>query len=98
MNAPGDSIVAFLDRAITEAESWGLLLRTTADRKLVALHRSIACESFGCDCGSCCATCRWTNADESGDPARWGETEQCVYPCPTIVALAEGYGWTEGER
>ncbi|MEU0624946.1 hypothetical protein ABZ329_29315 [Streptomyces rubiginosohelvolus] len=81
---------------INDAEA--KLRRVAAERKIVDLHRPIPCESFGCDCGACCATCRWTNADESGDPARWGEAEQCVYPCPTIVALAEGHGWTEGGR
>lgn len=75
-----------------------VLRRCDADRKLLARHRKTDCNGFGCDCGSCCATCRWTDADQSGDPARWGTVDQCVYPCPTLIDLAEGYGLTEGPR
>lgn len=71
-----------------------VLRRCEADRKLLELHQPISCRSAGCDCDSCCATCRWTGSDEAGKTLRWGETDKCVYPCPTLRALAEGYGWT----
>lgn len=32
------------------------------------------------------------------DPAECSECHNQAFPCPTIVALAEGYGWTGGDR
>lgn len=60
-----------------------VLRRCAADRKILELH------SRQDDDG--CRTC-----------VEWSETEYChvpvPFPCDTFSALAEGYGWTEGER
>ncbi|MFD4795922.1 DUF6221 family protein [Streptomyces anulatus] len=59
-----------------------VLRRCAADRKLIALHRPV--EMVG-EMADACAEC-----EVSGNYP--------YYPCPTLRALAEGYGWTEGER
>ncbi|MFG2676958.1 hypothetical protein [Streptomyces sp. NPDC048445] len=83
MTAQGEDILAYLERAISKAEQFGLLLRTNADRKLIALH--------GGNMHSCPAT------DDTGYLDEW---TQFGYDdaCPVMQLLAEGYGWTEGER
>ncbi|MDX3343473.1 hypothetical protein PV409_36550 [Streptomyces sp. ME02-6979.5a] len=83
MTAQGENILAYLERAIGEAEQFGLLLRTNADRKLLELHggRGHACPSYDYD----------GDLDEF---ARFYNHEIC----PVVRHLAEGYGWTEGER
>ncbi|MFE0206957.1 DUF6221 family protein [Streptomyces sp. NPDC058985] len=75
-----------------------VLRRCAADRKLLELHQAVDCGAFGCDCGLKCRTCDWTASQETGIDAGWGEVDQHIYPCPTVRAIAEGYGWTEGER
>lgn len=72
-----------------------VLRRISADRKLLDRHAAIDCKEFGCDCRSCCATCRWTENDERGTEQAWGEPTRHAYPCPTIRLIAEGWGWTE---
>jgi hypothetical protein len=72
-----------------------VLRRITADRKLLDRHTATECKEFGCDCHSCCATCRWTANDERGTEQVWGEPTRHVYPCPTIRHLAESWGWME---
>ncbi|MEU5660043.1 hypothetical protein ABZ802_31160 [Streptomyces sp. NPDC047737] len=74
---------------INDAEA--KLRRVAAERKIVDLHRPVTLRGGG---GSeyfnttiVCTSCE--------PPRQFPET---AYPCPTIVALAEGYGWTEGER
>jgi hypothetical protein len=60
-----------------------VLRRCAADRKLLALHRG--------SMHSCPA------ADDTGYLDEW---TQFGYndTCPVLRALAEGYGWTEGDR
>ncbi|MFB6665994.1 DUF6221 family protein [Streptomyces parvus] len=83
--------------ALSDPES--VLRRCAADRKLIALHQPMNCNGPSCDCDSCCPTCRWDLTDKpGGGTARWAEANQCICPCPTLRHLAEGYGWTEGER
>lgn len=82
--------------ALHDPES--VLRRCAADRKLLELHRPVPCGQFGCDCDQKCATCDWTQSQETGRRPVWGECDQHAYPCPTVRAIAEGYGWTGGER
>jgi hypothetical protein len=75
-----------------------VLRRCAADRKLLALHQPVAdhgrysepqcpIECDGQHSGpSVCASCR----DYVGDPVE--------APCPTVLLIAEGYGWTGGKR
>jgi hypothetical protein len=66
------------------------LRRCAADRKLLELHRPD---------GSACVVCA---GPEESDENSEGEYEWSrpglPFPCPTVVAIAEGYGWTGGER
>jgi hypothetical protein len=74
------------------------LRRCAADRKLLELHQPVAdhgrysepqcpIECDGQHSGpSVCASCR----DYVGDPVE--------APCPTVLLIAEGYGWTGGKR
>lgn len=113
MTAPGEGILAFLDCVLTEQEraltplvglgtcpDWGhcqpecthqfgineseaKLRRCAAERKLIELHAGRVH-----DCPA---------KDETGYLDEWtqfgrGDT------CPVVQLLAEGYGWTEGER
>ena len=134
MTAQGDSIVAFLDSAITAREEaayaaprspWSVrvdddalvapdgipvveafalsgqqtrailnlvalhdpasaLRRCAADRKLIALHSPVGEWDLGCK------GCGFNNQEES--------MVDRYQDCPVLRALAEGYGWTEGER
>jgi hypothetical protein len=60
-----------------------VLRRCTADRKLLELHAGRA------------HTCAATDYDGDYDnQARFYDHEAC----PVVRTLAEGYGWTEGER
>jgi len=140
MTAQGDSIVAFLDSAITAREckataaagehgaDWyyedgfvrarreddmvatgsqdflerkqgehialndpaSVLRRCAADRKLLTLHRPQQTGAGFPDIQEC----RTCSADSLGD----GYQYLMPAPCPSLLALAEGYGWTEGER
>lgn len=63
-----------------------VLRRCAADRKLLELHAPT--QGFNVYGGSCTACSACGAAEEY--PV-W-------YPCPSVLALAEGYGWTEGER
>jgi hypothetical protein len=68
-----------------------VLRRCAADRKLMALHRPVVLRGGGgsryFETTTVCKSCE--------PPQQFPET---AYPCPTLRALAEGYGWTEGER
>ncbi|WP_416520050.1 DUF6221 family protein [Streptomyces achromogenes] len=66
-----------------------VLRRCAADRKLLELHQPQPDGSAFPDSMQC-RTC----SHDGGDGYQY-----LVYaPCPTVVALAEGYGWTGGER
>ncbi|MFJ2279186.1 DUF6221 family protein [Streptomyces sp. NPDC087866] len=67
-----------------------VLRRCAADRKLIYLH--------GPNGGDClmCANPEEVSEDSDGNYEYYRSSLD--FPCPTIVALAEGYGWTEGER
>ncbi|WP_042174609.1 hypothetical protein [Streptomyces sp. NBRC 110035] len=72
--------------------------RCAADRKLLELHKAVPDHGryseaqCPADCDGehsappVCASCR----TYAGDPV--------AFPCPTVRVVAEGYGWTEGER
>ncbi|MFD8839768.1 DUF6221 family protein [Streptomyces griseofuscus] len=66
-----------------------VLRRCAADRKLLALHQPQQDSSPFPDSIQC-RTC----SEHGGD----GYQYLVPAPCPTILALAEGYGWTGGER
>jgi hypothetical protein len=59
-----------------------VLRRCAADRKLLELHKPVEMTSEMADA---CAVCEVTG-------------DYPYYPCATIRLLAEGYGWTGGER
>ncbi|MFD8469021.1 DUF6221 family protein [Streptomyces cyaneofuscatus] len=63
-----------------------VLRRCTADRKLIALHHN---DGFECPV---CAGEPWVDEDSEGN-GEWIRSSVNA-PCPTLVALAEGYGWT----
>lgn len=83
---------------ITTNDPESVLRRCAADRKLLELHQPVPDHGrysepeCPADCDgqhdgpSVCMACR----DYAGDPLQ--------APCHTLLALAEGYGWTEGER
>lgn len=65
-----------------------VLRRCAADRKQLELHGPMEDpEVVGDDLH--CTSCRVTAI---------GEFDAAPWPCATVRALAEGYGWTEGER
>ncbi|MEV5129273.1 DUF6221 family protein [Streptomyces sp. NPDC053705] len=61
-----------------------VLRRCAADRKLIALHGPVGEWDLGCK------GCGFNNQEES--------MVDRYQDCPVLRALAEGYGWTEGER
>jgi hypothetical protein len=63
--------------------------RCAAERKLLELHRPQP-DGSGFPDGMQCRTC----SQDGGD----GYQYLVPAPCPTIFVLAEGYGWTGGER
>ncbi|MFK8851289.1 DUF6221 family protein [Streptomyces sp. Ac-502] len=66
-----------------------VLRRCTADRKLLELHEPRP-DGSGFPDSLQCPTC----SESGGDGYQY-----LVYaPCPTLLAVAEGYGWTEAER
>ncbi|MEU9615885.1 DUF6221 family protein [Streptomyces sp. NPDC048209] len=67
-----------------------VLRRCAADRKLIDLHRPQVTGAGFPDIQEC----RTCSADSLGD----GYQYLVPAPCPTLLALAEGHGWTEGER
>lgn len=69
-----------------------VLRRCAADRKLIELHRPVILHagSTGAAYFDTTRVCR------SCEPPR--QFPETAYPCPTIVAVAEGYGWTEAQR
>lgn len=66
-----------------------VLRRCAADRKLLELHQPMEDPAVippnYLHCHTCCAPLL-------------GEMDQVPFPCATVLALAEGYGWTGGER
>lgn len=65
-----------------------VLRRCAADRKLLELHAPQQDGTSFPD-GMQCRTCSTGGGD--------GYQYLSPFPCPTIVAVAEGYGWTGGE-
>lgn len=65
-----------------------VLRRCAADRKLLDLHRPQQTGAGFPDVQEC----RTCSADSLGD----GYQYLMPAPCPSLLALAEGYGWTEG--
>lgn len=61
-----------------------VLRRCAADRKLIELHGPLGHWDLGCK------GCGFNNQEES--------MVDHYQDCPVLRALAEGYGWTEGER
>lgn len=67
-----------------------VLRRCAADRKLLELHRPQQTGGGFPDIQEC----RTCSSDSLGD----GYQYLVPAPCPTLLALAEGYGWTGGNR
>lgn len=70
-----------------------VLRRCAADRKLLALHDTpgnVFPDGAYLDDNRWCVGCGYGNDAEPLTPD--------VNDCPTLVALAEGYGWTGDER
>lgn len=67
-----------------------VLRRCAADRKLIELHRPQQTGAGFPDLQEC----RTCSADSLGD----GYQYLVPAPCPSLLALAEGYGWTEDAR
>ena len=73
-----------------------ILRRCAADRKILAMHQPVEGVGFDPDdddtpgaygtVSSACSCC--------GTPDEYAAR----FPCGTVRAIAEGYGWTEGER
>ncbi|WP_446458691.1 DUF6221 family protein [Streptomyces rochei] len=90
---------------ITLHDPESVLRRCAADRKLMTLHQPVVCGAFGCDCDRKCKTCDWTASQEFDRKPAWGQVDHHIFPCPTVRALAESYGWAaeqnppiEGDR
>lgn len=66
-----------------------VLRRCAATRKLLALHAPQQ-DGSGFPDGMQCRTC----SQDGGD----GYQYLVPYPCDTVRTIAEGYGWTGGER
>lgn len=67
-----------------------VLRRCAADRKLIALHQP---DRWDC---VVCAHPETMEEDSEGN-GEWTRSS-FDFPCPTLLALAEGYGWTEDGR
>ena len=91
MTAQGENILAYLNRAISEAEQFGLLLRTNADRKLIAEHQPDGT-------GGCVTCARPEESEEDSEGNSVSFRTAIPHPCPTLRLLAQGYGRTEDER
>ncbi|MGW7398105.1 DUF6221 family protein [Streptomyces cyaneofuscatus] len=102
---PGSGVVDERDRTVVYDEGYptnsqsvhialhdpeSVLRRCAADRKLIALHHN---DGFECPV---CAGEPWVDEDSEGN-GEWTRSSINA-PCPTVVALAEGYGWTEDAR
>lgn len=83
---------------VGHADPAAVLRRVAADREILADHQPTSCEEFTCDCHQCCAVCRWTEHDEAGREPVWGDVTRHVYPCRTVLLLAQAWGWTEEHR
>lgn len=75
--------------ALNDPES--VLRRCAADRKLLKLHRPVVLRAGGgarhFETTTVCTSCE--------PPRQFPETAR---PCPSLLAIAEGYGWTGGDR
>ncbi|WP_448333522.1 DUF6221 family protein [Streptomyces sp. DSM 41534] len=67
-----------------------VLRRCAADRKILELHSP--------DNGDCSACAEPEQYSEDSEGAGEWTRSAVPFPCDTVRALAEGYGWTEGER
>jgi hypothetical protein len=68
-----------------------VLRRCAADRKLLKLHRL--------DGGWSCVVCAAEEREEEDTEGQIERSRPAIdFPCPTLRAVAEGYGWTGGER
>jgi hypothetical protein len=80
---------ASVHAALHDPES--VLRRCAADRKLLKLHQPVVLHAGGgaryFETTTVCKSCE--------PPKQFPET---AFPCPTVLAIAEGYGWTGGER
>lgn len=95
VGADGRGVVAaeHLGRAaahVLRNDPASVLRRIAADRKILAEHAPGDNESGVYD--SECRTC-W-----GPDSARGECVQAKPYPCTTVRNMAEGWGWTEGER
>ncbi|MYR75137.1 MULTISPECIES: DUF6221 family protein [unclassified Streptomyces] len=68
-----------------------VLRRCAADRKLIAEHQPDGM-------GGCITCARPEESEEDSEGNSVSFRTATPHPCPTVVALAECYGWTEGER
>jgi hypothetical protein len=68
-----------------------VLRRCAADRKLMELHSPVTLHA-----GAGARYFETTRVCKSCEPPK--QFPETAYPCPTIVSLAEGYGWMGGER
>ncbi|MBZ6211592.1 hypothetical protein KVH31_34420 [Streptomyces olivaceus] len=76
--------------ALNDPES--VLRRCAADQTELARHTPTEWPTAApAVCPSCA---RWNHDAAMGDDA----ASPVQFPCPSILSLAEGYGWTEGER
>lgn len=75
---------------IAASDPASVLRRCATDRKLLELHRG---DGWHC---AVCAEPEAPSEDSEGEYV-WSRTAMTV-PCPTLLTLAEGYGWTGGER
>ncbi|MFF7631511.1 DUF6221 family protein [Streptomyces cyaneofuscatus] len=87
----GQQTRAILD-LIALHDSTEVLRHCAADRKLIELHTPAEWPS---QASAVCLTCSdWNHNVAMGDDS----ASAVPFPCPTIIALAEGYGWTEDAR
>ncbi|MGW1814183.1 DUF6221 family protein [Streptomyces sp. NPDC002125] len=68
-----------------------VLRRCAADRKLIVEHQPDGM-------GGCVTCARPEEAEEDSEGNSVSFRTVIPHPCPTLRHVAEGYGWTEGER
>lgn len=70
-------------------DSEAKLRRCAAERKILELHRP-----DGGDCIACAD--QETYSEDSEGQGEWARYA-VIFPCPTVRALAEGYGWADAD-